>query len=209
MKSSLPPTKVDRLLITGFPPFHGHPFNPTQRLVEAIQDGTVKVPERFDVLARLLPVEYVAIEVEFDELIREFQPTLVLSFGVGHSGALLHLERWGFNCDDAPVPDNAGVIRAGQEIVGGGPNQLPATIDVDSLHARLLEQDVDAVTSDSAGRFLCNHQLYYGLYSAQFQPEPYRMTFVHVRPLDTSPEALPRELALLYVAVEKLLECLY
>ncbi|MCA9029407.1 MAG: hypothetical protein KDA66_01285 [Planctomycetaceae bacterium] len=209
MKSSLPPTKAERLLITGFPPFHGHPFNPTQRIVEAIQDGTLSVPSRFDVFTSLLPVEYVAIESEFTRLIDEFQPTLVLSFGVGHSGALLHLERWGVNCDDAPVPDNAGVIRTGQEIVDGGPSHLPATIDVDALHVRLQEQDVDAVTSDSAGRFLCNHLLYYGLYSAQSQPVPYRMTFVHVRPLETSPDVLPQELALLFNAVEKLLECLY
>lgn len=197
-----------RLLITGFPPFSGRPINPSQQIIAAIQTGQIHVPEQYEVLADLLPVDYLEIEREFDGMVDAFRPQLVLAFGVGHRGPLLHLEQWAFNLDDSPVPDNAGRIRQQHPIVTQGPLQLPVTLDVVGLSGALSDAGIDVTLSQSAGRFLCNHLLYYGLNRApEFDPR-YRMTFVHVRPLDLSGGDRAVEPSAIFSAVETLLMAL-
>ncbi len=197
-----------RLLITGFPPFVGRPVNPTQQLVYAIRDGEVSIPDDLEVFADLVPVEYVGVEQVFRGMVEAIQPEIVLAFGVGHSGALLHLEQWGFNLDDSPVPDNTGTIRQSSPIAVHRPQQLPTTLDVAGIYQRLIERSIDVTLSNSAGRFLCNHLLYYGLELAtQFEPA-YQMTFVHVRPLDATGGTRPVEFEELLRAVEELLRAL-
>ena len=179
-------TNTRKILLTGFPPFPGRPINPTQQLVEAIRLGRIAIPMGLDVHAALVPCAYCDVETEFQSLVEQFEPDLVLACGVGHSGALLHLEQQGVNLDDAPVPDNAGETRERQEIISGGPETLPATIDVVALRQELDAAGISVTLSDSAGCYLCNHLLYFGLHLARQLPRPYRMTFVHVRPLDQS-----------------------
>ncbi|MCA9089788.1 MAG: pyroglutamyl-peptidase I [Planctomycetaceae bacterium] len=177
-------TNTRRILLTGFPPFPGRPINPTQQLVEAIRLQQVSIPVGLNVHAALVPCAYRDVETEFQSLVEQFEPDLVLACGVGHSGALLHLEQQGLNLDDAQVPDNAGETRNRQVIIPGGPETLPATIDVIALHRELDAAGVSVTLSNSAGRYLCNHLLYFGLHLARQHPRPYKMTFVHVRPLD-------------------------
>ena len=189
-----------RLLLTGFPPFVGRPTNPTLQLVEAIRSGQVNWPESLDVIAEVLPCEYESIEPRFMELVEQWQPEIVLAFGVGHSGPLLHLEQIGFNWDDSHVPDNAGVIRQCVPIVATGPESITASLDVNAIYCSLAEAGFDAILSESAGRFLCNHLLYFGLHYAQSIDSPYRMAFIHVRPLEHE-----QEFAMLLRAVEHVL----
>ncbi|MCA9080978.1 MAG: hypothetical protein KDA58_10500 [Planctomycetaceae bacterium] len=173
-----------RILLTGFPPFPGCPVNPTQQLVEAVRLGEVRLPDKCEVRPEVVPCAYREVEEVFTGLIDEFQPHVVLSFGVGHRDNLLHLECQGINLDDSAVVDNAGECRQGGEIIPGGKFVLPATLDLQQLSRHLESVGVNHVLSDSAGRYLCNHLLYFGLHLARKQTVPYQMTFIHVRPLD-------------------------
>jgi len=197
-----------RILLTGFPPFPGREINPTQQLVRAIQSSGVSVPPDIDLRADVVPCSYRGVESVFTELVESHRPDVVLAFGVGHSGSLLHLERQAYNLDDATVPDNDGELRSGAAISSDGPPILNSTVDVDRLCADLQQSRVDAIVSLDAGRYLCNHLLYYGLQLAAQQASvafSYRMAFVHVRPLnDTISE--PTEFSELTRAVEVMLQ---
>jgi pyroglutamyl-peptidase len=176
---------VRRLLITGFPPFAGRPVNPTQQLLQAIDSGQLRLPSEALVRTALLPVEYAAIGPAFDQHVAEFQPDIVLAFGVGHRDDLLHLEQVAINWSRAAIPDNAGVIRHGEPVVTNAPAYLLSTLPFSEIVQTLRSAGFSARLSTDAGRFLCNQLLFHGLWRAG-APARYRMGFVHVRPLDAT-----------------------
>ena len=168
-----------RVLITGFPPFPGRPINPTQELVRAVaQQGSLV--SGCHLRTAELPVEYRAVEERFAEAVTEHDPDVVLAFGVGKPGPLLRLETQGVNWDECEVPDNAGELRCGQPIVHDGPESLRSSLDLEPLHSVLAAQGHSVALSDNAGRYVCNHLLYFGLHYAAIQRHRYRMAFVHV-----------------------------
>lgn len=168
-----------RVLITGFPPFPGRPVNPTQELVRAItQQKSLVTGCRLQTAE--LPVEYRAVEERFAEAVTTHDPDVVLAFGVGKPGPLFRLETQGVNWDECEVPDNAGELRCGQRIVDDGPEVLRSSLDLEPVHNSLLSQGHSVALSDNAGRYVCNHLLYFGLHYALVEQLRYRMTFVHV-----------------------------
>ena len=194
-----------RLLITGFPLFAGRPVNPMQQLLAAIDHGQLRVPAGALVRTALLPVEYERIGPVFDSQIAEFQPDLVLAFGVGHREELLHLEQLAMNWSGAAIPDNAGVIRNGEPILASGPAYLQTSLPFAQIAQSLAQAGISVRLSTNAGQFLCNQLLFHGLWRAGDQPR-YRMGFVHVRPLDDSGGELPVPWSTFQHAIERLLE---
>lgn len=168
-----------RLLVTGFPPFPGRPVNPSQLLVRDVQQGGFSLPG-VQVFAGLVPVEYRAVEREFNQLVKTHRPDVVLSFGVGRQRALLRLEQCGANLDDCPVADNAGQVRQGKVISTRDPEVLCSPFKLTSLRDQLRSKRLTADLSDNAGRYLCNHLLFHGLKMSQRSQRPFRFQFVHV-----------------------------
>ncbi len=172
-----------RVLITGFPPFPGRPINPTQQLVDAINHGVLSM-EAVELFAELVPVEYRTVEKDFDQLIAELAPNLVLSFGVGRHQNSLRLETLGVNLDHASIPDNAGELRENHVIVPGAPPELPNLADLGSLAQAIHLQGVPVELSENAGRYVCNHLLYYAtIRQSQVTPR-YDFLFTHVPTLE-------------------------
>ncbi len=172
-----------RVLITGFPPFPGCPINPTQQLVDAIRNDVIAV-KGVELVSELVPVEYRGVEKIFDRLISEIQPSLVLSFGVGRHQSTLRLETLGVNLDDASIQDNAGELRQNKPIVADGPPEIANRLDLEFLARELLGDGVPTELSRNAGRYVCNHLLYYASYR-QSQVEPaYDFLFTHVPTLE-------------------------
>ena len=167
-----------RFLITGFPPFPGRPTNPTQSLIEHINQNFSLGSH--EVQAILLPVEYRAVESAFESAVAEFNPDVVLSFGVGRHRQTLRLEACGENLDDATIPDNAGDLRQSVPIVENGPQQLHSPLRIDHLAQRLHNAEVECEISQNAGRYVCNHLLYYASYQQQIQNQSFRFLFAHL-----------------------------
>ena len=185
------------ILLTGFGPFAGMETNPTQLLMEALASTSFPGAET---RTAVLDVDYQRAGEQFRALVEEHRPDAVVSFGVALRRPEICIERVAVNLDCSSLPDNAGVIRQGEEIVPGGPPGYWSTLPVNELHAALLAAEIPVRHSGSAGGYLCNHVFYYGRHLAE--ELGFAMGFIHVPALANSDDAPGMTLERLVVAGE-------
>ncbi|MDB4743614.1 hypothetical protein OAF98_03940, partial [Planctomicrobium sp.] len=92
----------------------------------------------------------------------------------------LRFESLAVNLDDARIPDNAGEIRTQAKIFENGPEQIVSQLDLEALVETLSSQGIPAEISQNAGRYVCNHLLYYGSYHQDRVNHPYQFLFTHL-----------------------------
>lgn len=143
------------ILITGFLPFLNYPSNPSENLVKALQK------EGFHTL--ILPVSYARCQQELEQEIKEFMPSLILSFGYASSRQLISLEQRAYNCLNSSAPDADGIILSNQKIVAGGKEILSTALPLQELKNSLLSFPLEI--SLDAGRYCCNEVYYLDLQS--------------------------------------------
>src|SRR5271163_727295 len=98
------------------------------------------------------------------ELIRAIEtlkPEAVLMTGQAAQRAVVCVERFARNLDDAAAPDNLGHLRKAVAIAEGAPERLEAAAPVKAIAGAIREAGIPARVSRSAGGFVCNH-LYFG-----------------------------------------------
>jgi len=150
------------LLITGFGPFPGAPFNPTQRIARRL--GALKRPLLADVkrTVELLPTTHEAIAA-LPRMILTMKPDAVLMFGLAGRRRHVTPELRGMNMVSVLHPDAAGKRPARQALSVGEPFSRQASIPVPALAARMRQARVMAKPSNSAGDYLCNAGIYTAL----------------------------------------------
>lgn len=159
------------ILVTGFGPFPGVPHNPTAAVARTL-DGREVAGRR--VVGRVLPVSFARAPALTVRLARELGAELVLGLGVATQRAGLEVE-----CVARRVcGDNVDVDGLTGELAG--PEQVPATLDVERLAEAL-----GARLSSDAGQYVCNAWLY-EVAGALDVP----VGFLHVPPAGVDPEAL-------------------
>lgn len=146
------------LLCTGYEPFGDHETNPSERVARELDGRTVAGHE---VVGAVLPVEFDRVADELAALIEEHDPAAVVATGLAAGRTALSVERVGVNVDDAvTVPDNADDSPHDQRIDPAGADAHLATIPVVESVEAMLEDDIPARVSNSAGTHCCNHALY-------------------------------------------------
>ena len=168
-----------KLLVTGFGPFPGVPFNSSDALVS----GWIRNrPDwHFDDLRfEVLPTAYEAAGTRVAELLREFRPARALLLGVAGADCGIRMERFALNIDDGAAPDEAGQRRQARSIVAGAPDALRTMLDLEQMHGALIDQGVNAEISNHAGAYVCNHAYYCALHAAAAMMPPCKVLFVHL-----------------------------
>ncbi|ADJ13826.1 pyroglutamyl-peptidase I family protein [Halalkalicoccus jeotgali] len=146
------------VLLTGYEPFAERETNPSERLATRL-DGTRLGSH--DVLGRVLPVEFDRVAAELETLIEGTNPDLVLSTGLAAGRSAISVERVAINVADAAgTPDNGGVSPHDERIDPRGPDARLASIPVVPCVQSLLEADIPARVSNTAGTHCCNYALY-------------------------------------------------
>jgi pyroglutamyl-peptidase len=144
--------------MTGFEPFGGETINPSWEAVRRLScDAGGVLVERL-----LVPTSYAESIGTVTEAIDRLRPVAVVMVGQAGGRAELSIERVAVNCDDAQAPDNTGVLREGVPIVSEGPTAYLATLPIKQIVAVLRSAGFQAVVSNTAGLFVCNH-LFYGV----------------------------------------------
>ena len=112
---------MKKLLISAFEPFGGEEINPAKEAVLRLQgEGIHKL---------ILPVEYeTAGRLLFSE-IGLVKPDIVIMVGQAGGRDAVTPERRAVNSRNAKAPDSAGRLCAGEKILEGGGEELPATPD--------------------------------------------------------------------------------
>jgi pyroglutamyl-peptidase len=128
----------------------------------------------------VLPTEFAAAECRIGELLRSQSFDVYLALGVATSAPVVRLERTARNIDDARLADNAGEHRTGTPIVPDGPEILTSTLPLADMRAAVKESGVEAVLSDDAGGYVCNHVFYSARHVIDREALAMRCGFIHV-----------------------------
>jgi pyroglutamyl-peptidase len=167
------------VLITGFGPFPGSPYNPTGPLVQRLARlrrprlATVKI------VTHIFPTSYAAVDRELPKLIAKHKPDALLMFGLAPRARKLRIETRTRN-SVAVLPDADGVKLSRHTIQPNGPVDLPIPAPTQRLLATVRASQVPAVLSRDAGRYLCNYLCWRAAEAARKKNGPRLAAFVHV-----------------------------
>ena len=181
------------ILVTGFEPFGGEAVNASWEAARKLDGWQLG---EFAAVARLLPCAYDASVKELVGAIETLRPEAILMTGQAAQRAVVCVERFARNLDDAAAPDNLGDLRKAVAIAEGAPERLEAAAPVKAIAGAIREAGIPARVSRSAGGFVCNH-LYFG--ALQYLRDTGRATpavFVHLpaTPGQTPPASSARRL---------------
>jgi pyroglutamyl-peptidase len=165
-----------KILITGFEPFHDHPLNPSQLLVEKLPDQY----HGFRIIKGILPVHHALGPEKLIALLNDHQPDAVLSFGLAANRAKISLERVAINIMDFSIADNAGVTISNQPIDPNGPAAYFSSLPLDQLLKALIDAGIPAEISLSAGAYLCNQVFYTLMQLVALQNKNISAGFIHL-----------------------------
>ena len=96
-----------RILITGFGPFPGAPYNPTQALVERLLRLRRPAFSDVDLSGHIFPVTYKAVDLELPQALAKHRPQALLMFGLAGRTAHLRIETRARNAVTMLWPDAA------------------------------------------------------------------------------------------------------
>jgi len=179
---------MSTILVTGFGPFPGAPFNPTALLVHRLARLRRPALVGLQIVPHVFATSYAAVDRELPTLIATHRPDALLMFGLATRAKTLRIETRARNAF-ALMPDVAGTAPRGRAIAAGLPHRaMPAPAR--PLHAAVRAARVPAVLSRDAGRYLCNYLCWQATVAARTPGGPRLAAFVHV-PL-TRRHARPR-----------------
>ena len=171
----IPMTRIKRILITGFEAFGGESLNSTQKLLEHLEP-----PENTDLFKLILPVAFnVCLEL-LEQAVVDYQPDVVLAFGQAGSRNVISLERVAINVSDASIPDNCGCQPVDSCVIESAPTAYFTRLPLKRMLQNLLDNDLPAEISNSAGTYVCNHLMFGLLHLIQTRYLQVRGGFIHV-----------------------------
>jgi pyroglutamyl-peptidase len=165
------------ILLTGFEPFDGQPLNPSWAAAQAARDLLREAG--FPVTAVELPCVFGAAGSVLRNALDDLAPELVVCIGQAGGREKVSLERVAINCDDAPIPDNAGNQPVDVPVVPGGPAAYFTSLPVKAALLAVDKAGIPVEVSQTAGTYVCNHTFYTLMHELTSRPGV-RGGFVHV-----------------------------
>jgi pyroglutamyl-peptidase len=164
------------ILVTGFGPYPGAPYNPTAALVRALTRHKKRGSTR--IVGHVFATSYAAVERDLPTLIKRHKPDALLMFGLSTRTRQIRIETRARN-SVAMTPDAArGNHR--RLIDRGAPFARPLPVPAARLAATLRRLPVPARLSHDAGRYLCNYVSWRATEATTTQGGPRVAAFVHV-----------------------------
>ena len=174
-----------RVLITGFGPFPGAPYNPTIALVARLLRLRRPALGDAELTGHIFPVTYEAVDRDLPELLKQRQPHALLMFGLASRTPYVRIETRARNAVSTLWPDaDHARVRKGSIARDAGAMMFgPHTA---KLLRAALAAGVDARASRDAGSYLCNYLSWRGIEAVsagQISNGPVLAAFVHVPPV--------------------------
>jgi len=173
---------VTTILITGFGPFPGAPFNPTGPLVGHLARLRRPGLGGMKLIGHVFETSYAAVDRELPALIAEHRPDALLMFGVATRRKRLSVELRARNAL-ALLPDASGSVLARRTIAANAPSALAMPVPRHAVLAATRQARVPAAFSHDAGRYLCNYVCWRAAATVAEGHGPRLAAFVHIPPL--------------------------
>jgi pyroglutamyl-peptidase len=174
-----------RVLLTGFGPFPGAPFNPSAALATALARRRRPALAGIERAAHVLATTYASVDRDLPKLLARQKPDIVLMFGLAGRRSQLCIETRARNAVSLLSPDADGHRPQRGVIALGGPAARQGNAPFASLAGATRASPRPARLSRDAGRYLCNYAYWRALERAR-GGRPL-MQFVHVPPVSTTP----------------------
>ena len=171
-----------RILITGFGPFPGAPYNPTQPLVARLLRLRRPAFSNVELSGHIFQVTYSTVDRELPELIARHRPHALLMFGLAGRTAHLRIETRARNAVTMLWPD-AAQTRVRKGSIGLGPDAMQFGPHTLRLLRAALGTGIDARPSRNAGSYLCNYLSWRAIEAVGTDDHLRRAAFIHIPPL--------------------------
>jgi pyroglutamyl-peptidase len=168
-----------RILITGFEPFPGAPYNPTPPLVKRLMRLRRPALADVELSSHVFPVTYRAVDRELPELLKRHRPQALLMFGLAQRTSWLRVETRARNAVTMLWPD-ADHARLRKGSISGGTEAMMFGPHTAKLLRAALATGIDARTSRNAGSYLCNYLSWRAIEATCRDGGPLLAAFVHV-----------------------------
>lgn len=168
-------------LVTGFTPFNGEKINPSWQIVKALP-GSIS---GYKIIKLRVPTEFGRSINVVIKAIDKLKPDIVLCLGQEGGRAQMSVERVAINVNDARIVDNAGVQPIDEAIAEDAPAAYFCTLPVKAMVHSMLDQNIPAEVSNTAGTFVCNHLIFGVLHHIALRQYPIRAGFMHVPFVDS------------------------
>ena len=168
-----------RILMSGFGPFPGAPFNPTQPLVARLLRLRRPALDDVELSGHIFPVTYQAVDRELPELLAKHRPQALLMFGLASRTAHVRIETRARNAVTTRWPD-ADRIQARQGSIAGGADAMMFGPHTAKLLRAADSTGIDARTSRDAGSYLCNYLSWRAIEATCHDTGPRLAAFVHI-----------------------------
>jgi pyroglutamyl-peptidase len=168
-----------RILITGFEPFPGAPYNPTQPLVKRLMRLRRPALADVELSSHIFPVTYRAVDRELPELLKQHRPQALLMFGLAARTSWVRIETRARNAVTMLWPDaDHALIRKGS--ISGGTEAMMFGPHTAKLLRAARGTGIDARASRNAGSYLCNYLSWRAIEATCHDAGPLLAAFVHV-----------------------------
>jgi len=166
------------ILLTGFGPFPGAPFNPTGPLVREL--ARRRDPSGLRRVAHIFTTSYRTVDRELPALIARERPAALIMFGLAGRSHPLRIETRAHNALAGGVADAQGHIPSARAIIQDGPPTLRLAVPAPRLVAAVRTAGLSAALSRDAGDYLCNYLCWRASEAAARDSGPRLVAFVHV-----------------------------
>lgn len=169
--------KKEVALVTGFEPFANYDINPSE--IVAMQLNGSYIGNVF-VLGIVLPVDYERAEEILHNLIRKYEPSIILCTGLEYNARKINVERIAINLKSIYVD---GKWKGIEVINRSALFILFSNIPVDRIVNEIKSEGIKARQSLFAGTYLCNYVFFIMLNHVLHSNEDIKVGFIHFPPL--------------------------
>jgi pyroglutamyl-peptidase len=171
-----------RILVTGFGPFPGAPYNPTMALVKRLTQLRRPAFSDVDFTGHIFHVSYGTVDRELPDLVARLRPDALLMFGLAGRADHVRIETRARNAVTTTFPDADRKVARNGSIVDGADAAVFGPHTTRLLRAALAT-GIDARSSRDAGSYLCNYLSWRAIETTRSEHGPRLAAFVHVPPL--------------------------
>ena len=164
------------LLLTGFQSYGGRTINPAEEIVKSLNG---KIIGGQKITGKTLPVNYNELKNRMKSFIEDIEPQAVICLGLWPGEMMLRIERIAVNISDFEIPDNfENFIK--DPVDSAGPAGYESTLPIEEIRNSLLEHQIPARLSGTAGHFLCNALMYHALNICSTKNPSPKCGFIHL-----------------------------
>lgn len=172
-----------KILLTGFEPFNNANINPSGEIIKRLPEKI----EEVTLIKEILPVEFRKAGQKIKELLKQYEPDIIISIGQAGNRPDISIERVAVNLDcvrsmdgKRELADNAGERPVDVKIEEDGESAYLSNLPIWDLIKRIQEKGIPAAVSYSAGTYVCNHVMYTALYEGNKKYPYMKAGFIHV-----------------------------